>query len=67
MLAQIHLAPSEEIRDHEATTHDQLVRSNQQVQITEEEIERLKVENEAIINEKMKEFEDRKIIERELS
>ena len=57
MLTQVQLEASEEIRDWEVTVHDQLEWSRQQVEITEAELQRLKMEKEAIIQDKTIAFE----------
>ena len=50
MLARIQVTTSEEIKDREETTHDQLACTRQQEQSIEHDLQQLKSEKHAIIN-----------------
>ena len=60
MVVRLHNEVSQEIRDREAMAHDQLVKSREQVTKAEAEIQQMKTEQEAIVNEKTKDFDDKR-------
>ena len=59
MLTDLQNEASQEIRDHEAMVHDQVVKSEEKAKSMEDELQWLKIEQEVVFNEKTKAFDDR--------
>ena len=58
MVVRLQNEASQEIRDREVMTHDQLVKYHEQATKEEADIQKMKTKKEEVVNKKTKAFED---------